>query len=320
MAGNLHLLGGTGNIGINLFDSIIKTPLKCIDKIWVYCDGDKASKLSVKNQKISSKLNFVNYSSFNLNYLNKHAHLDINKKNIVINMRGVKNKKDWLNKPLESLDTQLQSCINIIESDLWMYPNCKIIHLSSQLCDLIEGENSLQDICDGEDNYRKAYMISRLHQESLLTAHAFKYGIETNFLRLPFVYGFSSDNDNPWVLNSIIKNYIKNYNVKIRNPNSYAWFLYKDSLIGFLRNLITNLYDNKISKKTVSYSICPMLGVKVESLANFITTCIENKDKEYIQKAKEILKKDTINKNVDINKEINSLETTILETFNYARN
>ena len=63
-----------------------------------------------------------------------------------------------------------------------------------------------------------------------------------------------------------------------------------------------------------------MLGVKVESLANFITICIENKDKEYIQKAKDILKRDTINKNIDINKEINSLEKTILETFNYAKN
>tara|TARA_B100000886_G_C20317018_1_gene446404 strand:- start:304 stop:840 length:537 start_codon:yes stop_codon:yes gene_type:complete len=178
----------------------------------------------------------------------------------------------------------------------------------------------MQDICDGEDNYRKAYIISRLHQESLLTAHAFKYGIETNFLRLPFVYGFNSDNDNPWVLNSIIRNYIKNYNVRLRNPNSFAWFLYKDSLTEFIRNFITSLYENKSSKKTVSYSICPMLGIKVESLADFITNCIENKNTEYIRKAKEKLKKDTINKNIDINKEINSLQTTILKTYNYAKN
>lgn len=320
MSGNLHLLGGTGKIGTSLFNSINNFALENINKIWIYCDGNKANHYSENYSSLNSRIRFVNYSAFNLNELHKLSEKDNYEKNIIINLRGVNNKKDWLNKPLESLDTQLQSCMNLIESDLWIYPNYKIIHLSSQLCDLIEDKNSIEDICDGEDNYRKAYMISRLHQECLLTAHAYKYGVETNFIRLPFVYGFDSDKDNPWVLNSIIRSYIKNGNVNLRNPNSYAWFLHKNSLIDFLRHTILDLCINRSSNKTVSYLNCPMLGIKVIDLANLIINCIENQNENNIKKSQEILINNSINKNIDINKEVNFLVEIILNTYKYAKN
>ena len=47
------------------------------------------------------------------------------------------NNKDWLNNPLNSLDIQMQSCLNILNSDFNLYPNTKIIHLVLNL-DLIE--------------------------------------------------------------------------------------------------------------------------------------------------------------------------------------
>ena len=108
-----------------------------------------------------------------------------------MNLRGVNNKLDWLNQPLSALDLQVQACRTLTESELWMLPEAKIIHLSSQLCDLIEGPHSLDEICEGQESYRRPYMVSRLHQEAMLTAYAYQHGISTSLIRLPAVYGFS---------------------------------------------------------------------------------------------------------------------------------
>ena len=53
MSDNLHLLGGTGEIGTSLFNSIKNSPLESINNTWIYCDGNKANHYSEK------------YSSFN---------------------------------------------------------------------------------------------------------------------------------------------------------------------------------------------------------------------------------------------------------------
>ena len=62
-----------------------------------------------------------------------------------------------------------------------MHPNAEIIHFSSLLCDLIEGPLSLDDICEGQESYRRPYTVSRLHQEMILTANAFQHSISTTF-------------------------------------------------------------------------------------------------------------------------------------------
>ena len=171
-----------GKIGVNLYESIHKKKIAGFDTVWVYCDGDKASNLKdlISKDDNETSIFFTNYSNFSVERLSKNHFLDKNSKNIIINLRGINNKRDWLNKPLEALDIQLQSCLNIIDSDINLFPNTTLFHLSSQLCDLIEGKNSLQEICEGEDSYRQAYMISRLHQEAILKAYSYKFGIETN--------------------------------------------------------------------------------------------------------------------------------------------
>ena len=167
MKNHIHLLGGSGKIGTSLCESLKNKKLEGIDNVWVYCDGSKTSNridLIPKDNNETSII-YKNYASFSLDRLVKEKFLDKSSSNIIINLRGVNSKRDWLNKPLEALDIQLQSCLNIVESDFNLYPNTKIIHISSQLCELIESKHSLSEICDGEDSYRHAYMISRLHQK-----------------------------------------------------------------------------------------------------------------------------------------------------------
>ena len=192
----------------------------------------------LSKSKNETSIFFTNYSNFSIERLSKKYYLNKKLKNIIINLRGINNKRDWLNKPLEALDIQLQSCFNIIDSDINIYPNTSLIHLSSQLCDLIENKNSLQEICEGEDSYRQAYMISRLHQETILKAYAYKFGIETNFIRLPAVYGFEDDKESPWILNTLIKQFIRTGKIKIRKPNSLIWLTHKDILVEFIKKNI----------------------------------------------------------------------------------
>ena len=206
MKTHLHLIGGAGNIGSTLLKSIVTKPIEHIQRIWIYCDSTKAVLLE-RNKKDTQgvKIEYKPYSEFRPSLSIENSDYVNSDNNIVINMRGVNNKQQWLNQPLASMELQTQACLTITESKLWMCPRVEIIHLSSQLCELIEGGNSLREICEGQESYRRPYMISRLHQEEMLTAYAFKHGISTNFIRLPAIYGFENDKDSPWVLNNLCK-------------------------------------------------------------------------------------------------------------------
>ncbi len=278
MNNHIHLLGGSGKIGTNLYKSIHKNKIEGFDTLWVYCDGDKASDLKdlLPKNKSETSILFTNYSNFSIERLSNNNCLDKDSKNIIINLRGINNKRDWLNKPLEALDIQLQSCLNIIESDINLYPNTSLIHLSSQLCDLIENKNSLKEICEGEDSYRQAYMISRLHQETMIKAYAYKFGIETKFIRLPAVYGFEDDKKSPWILNSLIQQLIKTGNITIRKPSSYIWLTHKNILNEFIKKQISSVSHQNLSCN-VSYLECPKIGLRLKTLSNFIESSFKEK-------------------------------------------
>ena len=85
-------------------------------------------------------------------------------KDIICNLRGINNKQQWLNQPLDSLELHVKSCRTLVDADLWMNPGTEIIHFSSLLCNLIEGTRSLDDICEGQESYRRPYIVSRLHR------------------------------------------------------------------------------------------------------------------------------------------------------------
>lgn len=285
MGNHIHLLGGSGKIGMSLCESIKKRKIDGFEKVWVYCGGDRASsKIDVipKNNN-DSGIFFKNYSAFSVDRLEKEFLLEKNSKNIIINLRGINSKRDWLNKPLEALDIQLQSCLNIVDSDFNLYPNTKLIHFSSQLCDLIEDKYNLKDICEGEDSYRNAYMISRLHQEAILKAYAYKFGIETKFIRLPAIYGCEDDKNSPWILNNLINQFASSNSITTRKPNSLTWLTHIDILTEFIKKTISSFSNENISSN-VSYLNCPKIGLRLKNLSNFIEdtlvkkTSINNKD------------------------------------------
>ncbi len=272
MTVKLHLLGGSGRIGRALVDSLVAQPLANVSAIQIYCDSTKVADIQAHySTSTSPRVKASGYSAFNTITASSKPDseaLDVNK-HIVLNLRGINNKQQWLNQPLDSLELHSRSCRAVVEADLWMQPGTEIIHLSSSLCDLIEGPRSLDDICEGQESYRRPYMVSRLHQEMILSANAYQHSICTSFLRMPAVYGFEDDHLSPWVLNSLCKAKLRGERVEPRHPDRIVYLSHRDPLLVWIRALIGGSASHG-KKRTVNYLRPPMLRMSVLSLATLV--------------------------------------------------
>jgi nucleoside-diphosphate-sugar epimerase len=272
MTAKLHLLGGSGRIGRALVDSLVALPLANVRAIQIYCDSTKVRE--VQNHYSTSTSPLVKasgYSAFNTISASSKLELeplDLNR-HIVLNLRGINNKQQWLNQPLDSLELHAISCRAVVDADLWMQPGAEVIHLSSLLCDLIEGPRSLGDICEGQESYRRPYMVSRLHQEMILSANAYQHSICTSFLRMPAVYGFEDDHLSPWVLNSLCKVKLRGQRVEPRHPDRIVYLSHRDPLLVWIRSLIGGS-ANQDKNRTVNYLRPPMLRLSVSTLATLV--------------------------------------------------
>jgi nucleoside-diphosphate-sugar epimerase len=270
MSIHLHLLGGAGRIGTALVESLLAEPLDNLSVISIYCDSTKAVTLQERQSPdCRPRIQARGYAAFGMSALPNEESAFLEGRQVVVNLRGVNDKKQWLNQPLDAMELHTQACRCVIDSDLWMHSSVEVIHLSSQLCDLIEGPHALEQICEGQESYRRPYMVSRLHQEAMLSAHAFQRGIPTSFVRLPAVYGFRGDDKSPWVLNSLSKQWHQLKKVEPRNPESMIYLSHRQPLISYMRSLVEH---PKIEKnlRTVRYLRPPMLAMRVETLASLI--------------------------------------------------
>jgi nucleoside-diphosphate-sugar epimerase len=272
MTAKLHLLGGSGRIGRALVDSLVAQPLANLSAIQIYCDSTKVTDVQAHySTSTSSLVKASGYSAFNTISASSKPDLealDLNS-HIVLNLRGINNKQQWLNQPLDSLELHARSCRAVVDANLWMQPGTEIIHLSSLLCDLIEGPRSLDDICEGQESYRRPYMVSRLHQEMILSANAYQHSICTSFLRMPAVYGFEDDYLSPWVLNSLCKAKLRGQRVEPRHPDRIVYLCHRDPLLVWMRALIGGS-ANQGKKRTVNYLRPPMLRLPVSALATLV--------------------------------------------------
>jgi len=272
MSVKLHLLGGSGRIGRALVDSLVAQPLAGVSSIQIYCDSTKVTGIQAHySGSTSPRVKASGYSAFNTNSEVRQSDSGSSEitRHVVLNLRGVNNKKQWLNQPLDSLDLHVRSCRNLVDADLWLQPGTEIIHFSSLLCNLIEGPRSLDDICEGQESYRRPYMVSRLHQEMLLSANAYQHSIRTSFLRTPAVYGFEDDHLSPWVLNSLCKAKLRGQRVEPRHPDRIVYLSHRDPLVAWIRSLIAEP-DLLVNKRTVNYLRPPMLRLKVSILAKLV--------------------------------------------------
>ena len=272
MTVKLHLLGGSGRIGRALVDSLVAQPIANVSAIQIYCDSTKVTGVQAHySASTSPRVKASGYSAFNTISGSSQPNpgtLDVSK-HIILNLRGINNKQQWLNQPLDSLELHYRSCRAVVEADLWMQPGTEIIHLSSLLCDLIEGPRSLDDICEGQESYRRPYVVSRLHQEMILSSNAYQHSICTSFLRMPAVYGFEDDHLSPWVLNSLCKAKLRGQRVEPRHPDRIVYLSHRDPLLVWIRALIRGS-ANQGKKRMVNYLRPPMLRLSVSALATLV--------------------------------------------------
>lgn len=315
MSDKLHLLGGSGRIGRALVDSLIAQPLDNISSIQIYCDSTKVSHLqSHYSNSTSPQVKASGYSAFRKISVSSHSYPEVLAANrhIVLNLRGINNKQHWLNQPLDSLELHARSCSAVVDANLWMQPGSAIIHLSSLLCDLIEGPRSLEEICEGQESYRRPYMVSRLHQEMILSANAYQHSICTSFLRVPAVYGFEDDHLSPWVLNSLCKAKLRGQKVEPRHPDRIVYLTHRDPLLACIRALIVES-DCCEKQRTVNYLRPPMLRLSVSTLATLVqesSSFFSSAEAEQLQIR---LEGDTAFANYDFDYHLRFLTTSISE-------
>ena len=317
MTAKLHLLGGSGRIGRALVDSLVALPLANVRAIQIYCDSTKVRE--VQNHYSTSTSPLVKasgYSAFNTISASSKPDsdseaLDLNR-HIVLNLRGTNNKQQWLNQPLDSLELHARSCRAVVDADLWMQPGTDIIHLSSLLCDLIEGPRSLDDICEGQESYRRPYMVSRLHQEMILSANAYQHSICTSFLRMPAVYGFEDDHLSPWVLNSLCKAKLRGQRVEPRHPDRIVYLSHRDPLLVWIRALIGGS-ANQGKKRTVNYLRPPMLRLSVSALAILVKESPRLFSSEEAEQLQVTLEGDAEITDYDLDSHLTLLTTSISE-------
>lgn len=268
----LHLLGGSGRIGRGLVDSFVAQPLANVKAIQIYCDSTKVQDIQAYYSTTTTfQIKASGYSGFNLIAAQEisDAKAADGYKHIIFNLRGINNKQQWLNQPLDCLELHTKSCRALVDANLWMHPDAEIFHFSSLLCDLIEGSSSLDATCEGQESYRRPYMVSRLHQEMILAANAYQHSISTSFLRMPAVYGFNDDRCSPWVLNSLCKAKLHGQKVEPRHPERVVYLSHRDLLLEWIRTLIEESANHE-KHRTVNYLRPPMLRMSVLSLATLV--------------------------------------------------
>jgi len=272
MSVELHLVGGSGRIGRALVDSLVAQPLADVNSIQIYCDSTKVTGVQAHySGSTSPRVKASGYSAFNTVSEASQSDRVASEitRHVVFNLRGINNKQEWLNQPLDSLELHVRSCRTLVDADLWMQTGTEIIHFSSLLCNLIEGPRSLDDICEGQESYRRPYMVSRLHQEMILSANAYQHSICTTFLRMPAVYGFEDDHLSPWVLSSLCKAKLRGQRVEPRHPDRIVYLSHRDPLLSWIRSLIAEP-DLLGKKRTVNYLRPPMLRLTVATLAKLV--------------------------------------------------
>lgn len=267
----LHLLGGSGRIGTALVDSLTAQPIPGLESIQIYCDSTKVNAIRAHYCDVASpRVTASGYSDFITTDSRSLDSLDSSiVRHLIFNLRGINNKQQWLNQPLDSLDLHARCCRTLIDANLWMYPKSQIVHFSSLLCNLIEGPRSLDDICEGQESYRRPYVVSRLHQEMILSANAYQHSICTSFVRMPAVYGFVDDYLSPWVLNSLCKEKLFGRSVEPRHPDRFVYLLHREIFLAWIHHLIAEP-DFLCKKRTVNYLSPPMLRLKVSTLAKLV--------------------------------------------------
>jgi len=315
MSDKLHLLGGSGRIGRALVDSLIDQPLYNISSIQIYCDSTKVSHLqSHYSNSTSPRVKASEYSAFNKLSTSSESYSEMlaTNRHIFLNLRGINNKQYWLNQPLDALELHARSCSALVDANLWMQPGSEIIHLSSLLCDLLEGPRSLEEICEGQESYRRPYMVSRLHQEMILSANAYQHSICTSFLRMPAVYGFEDDHLSPWVLTSLCKAKLRGQRVEPRHPDRIVYLAHRDPLLACIRSLISGC-DHHDKKLTVNYLRPPMICLSVSSLATLVqesSSLFSSAEAEQLQIR---LEGDIVLANFDFDSHLRLLTTSISE-------
>ena len=302
------ITGGAGFVGSHLAEYLLKKRHKII-----IC-----TKKSVKNvEKIRKKIEIEKIDV--TNYVKLEKYIIKKKPDLIVHLAGNTSHSKSFEEPLNDLNSNTKSTLNILEIIRKVLPKCKFILGSTFV--VIGKPNKLPVNEQTACNPTTLYGVNRLSSEYYTKIYNQVYGINTNIFRITNSFGPKEQIiPNKNAINYLIHKAFKNEDVTIYNRGEFFRdIIYISDVVNAINQIMKKgkpgeLYWISSNKKTWFYQI----GNLLEKLTNAKT--------KYVEQPKYTKKVDVGNFVVNNSKMRNlgwepkiSVEKGILETLKYFK-
>ena len=302
----IMITGGAGFVGSHLAEYLLKKRHKII-----IC-----TKKSVKNvEKIRKKIEIEKIDV--TNYVKLEKYIIKKKPDLIVHLAGNTSHSKSFEEPLNDLNSNTKSTLNILEIIRKVLPKCKFILGSTFV--VIGKPNKLPVNEQTACNPTTLYGVNRLSSEYYTKIYNQVYGINTNIFRITNSFGPKEQIiPNKNAINYLIHKAFKNEDVTIYNRGEFFRdIIYISDVVNAINQIMKKgkpgeLYWISSNKKTWFYQI----GNLLEKLTNAKT--------KYVEQPKYTKKVDVGNFVVNNSKMRNlgwepkiSVEKGILETLKY---
>jgi nucleoside-diphosphate-sugar epimerase len=304
----IMITGGAGFVGSHLAEYLLKKRHKII-----IC-----TKKSVKNvEKIRKKIEIEKIDV--TNYVKLEKYIIKKKPDLIVHLAGNTSHSKSFEEPLNDLNSNTKSTLNILEIIRKVLPKCKFILGSTFV--VIGKPNKLPVNEQTACNPTTLYGVNRLSSEYYTKIYNQVYGINTNIFRITNSFGPKEQIiPNKNAINYLIHKAFKNEDVTIYNRGEFFRdIIYISDVVNAINQIMKKgkpgeLYWISSNKKTWFYQI----GNLLEKLTNAKT--------KYVEQPKYTKKVDVGNFVVNNSKMRNlgwepkiSVEKGILETLKYFK-
>jgi len=258
------ITGGAGFVGSHLSEFLLKKH----HKITIITKKNTKNIEKIRQQVDVEKIDVTNFMKLKKCLIKK-------KPDVIIHLAGNTSHSKSFEKPLNDLDSNTKSTLNILEIIRLFLPNCKFI-LGSTF--VVIGRPSKLPVNEQTPcNPTTLYGVNRLSSEYYTKIYHQVYGINTNIFRITNSFGPKEQViPNKNAINYLIYKAFKNENITIYNNGKFFRdLIYISDVVSAINKIIKKgksgeLYWISSNKKTWFYQIGSLLEKTTDAKTKYI--------------------------------------------------